>query len=53
MSPKKQENLREAAEKGIPESQLGTSGKPKMISVVKPNNEKAKDAAVRNEVQPS
>ncbi len=44
----KAKNLKEAAEKGIPKSQLGPSGKPKIHKVSKTNNKKAKDAARDN-----
>ena len=44
----KAKNLEKAAEKGIPKSQLGPSGKPKIHKVSKANNKKAKDAARNN-----
>ncbi|SZD74365.1 Cell wall-associated polypeptide CWBP200 [Candidatus Ornithobacterium hominis] len=44
----KAKNLAEAAEKGIPKSQLGPSGKPKIHTVSKPNLKQAKDAARNN-----
>jgi RHS repeat-associated protein len=44
----KAQNLKEAAEKGIPKSQLGPSGKPKIHTVSKPNQKQAKDAARNN-----
>ncbi len=44
----KAKNLQEAVEKGIPKSQLGPSGKPKIHTVSKPNLKQAKDAARNN-----
>jgi RHS repeat-associated protein len=44
----KAKNLKEAAEKGIPKSQLGPSGKPKVHTVSRPNLKEAKDAARSN-----
>lgn len=44
----KAKNLKEAAEKGIPKSQLGPSGKPKIHNVSKPNLKQSKDAARNN-----
>ena len=44
----KSKNLMEAAEKGIPKSQLGPSGKPKIHTVSKSNLKEAKDAARNN-----
>jgi hypothetical protein len=47
-TPQKQQNLKEAENKGIPKSQLGPSGKPKIHTVEKPNMKQAKDAARNN-----
>ena len=44
----KAKNLQQAVKKGIPKSQLGPSGKPKIHTVSKANNKKAKDAARNN-----
>lgn len=44
----KAKNLKDAAEKGIPKSQLGPSGKPKIHTVSKSNLKQAKDAARNN-----
>jgi hypothetical protein len=44
----KAKNLKEAVEKGIPKSQLGPSGKPKIHTVSKSNLKQAKDAARNN-----
>lgn len=44
----KAKNLKEATEKGIPKSQLGPSGKPKIHTVSKPNLKQSKDAARNN-----
>ena len=44
----KVENLKKAAEKGIPKSQLGPSGKPKIHTVSKANLKESKDAARDN-----
>lgn len=40
--------MEEASKKGIPSSQLGPSGKPKIHTVSKANNKQAKDAARNN-----
>lgn len=48
LTPQKAKNLEKAAEKGIPSSQLGPSGKPKVHTVSKSNNKQAKDAARNN-----
>lgn len=44
----KAENLKDAAKKVIPKSQLGPSGKPKIHTVSKSNLKEAKDAARNN-----
>ena len=44
----KAKNLKEAAEKGIPNTQLGPSGKPKIHTASKSNLKEAKDAARNN-----
>ncbi len=48
VTEEKRQNLEKAAEKEIPNSQLGPSGKPKVHTVSKPNNKQAKDAARNN-----
>lgn len=47
----KSKNLADGAEKRIPKSQLGPSGKPKIHTVSKPNQKQAKDAARNNPSQ--
>ena len=44
----KAKNLKDADEKGIPQSQLGPSGKPKVHTVSKPNLKQAEEAARNN-----
>ncbi|MGV3502984.1 MAG: DUF6443 domain-containing protein [Adhaeribacter sp.] len=48
LSEEKRQNLKESAEKGIPKSQLGPSGKPKILTVNKPTLKRAEEAARRN-----
>ena len=44
----KEQNIKESAEKGIPQKQLGPSGKPKINTASKPTLKTAKDAARNN-----
>ncbi|MFT3676841.1 MAG: hypothetical protein QM781_13190 [Chitinophagaceae bacterium] len=48
LNPIKAKNLKEAEAKGIPQSQLDPSGKPKIHTVKKSNLKRAKDAARNN-----